>query len=228
MCYIIGMARIQSSLPPNIANSNKISNRIWAPVIPYVVIGIGLLVFRNAWITIVGYHLSMEIILFFGGSKFSFKQIHKSRNYRIILATAVIGGTGGLLLLFLWPLLSIPKDINSYLQNIGLTPVMWPYFITYFVLINPWLEEYYWRGYLGSGSKQIILNDLLFSGYHVLVLVGKIDGIWLIIVFLVLSLVAWFWRQANRWTEGLTASIISHITADASVILTIYFMTSRM
>jgi len=128
----------------------------------------------------------------------------------------------------LWPLLAIPKDISLYLQNIGLTSSMWPYFLVYFILVNPWLEECYWRGYLGSNSQNITLHDLLFSGYHIIVLAGKIDIIWLVIIFFILSLGAWFWRQANRWNQGISASIISHIVADASVILTIYFLTTRI
>jgi hypothetical protein len=225
MCYIMMMARIKSVFPAIIANSNK---TIWAPLIPYITIGIGLLVLHSAWIAIVGYHLSMVILLLLAGRKISFKQRHESRNYSIVIVAIVLGGASGLLLLLLWPLLSITTNIYVYFQNIGLTAVMWPYFLTYFILINPWLEEYYWRDYLGSDSKRITLNDLLFSGYHILVLAGKINIIWLIVVFIALSLGAWFWRQANRWNQGLMASIASHITADSSVILTIYFMTIKI
>lgn len=199
--------------------------RIWTPLIPYITIGIGLLLLRNAWIAILSYHLSMIVILLFAGKNISFRQIYKIGNYKILIAAAVMGGTGGLCLYLLWPLLSIPGDITLYLENIGLTTEAWPYFIAYFILINPWVEEYYWRGYLGSNSKGITINDLLFSGYHIVVLAGKINVIWLTTVFVVLLLVAWFWRQADRRNQGLAASVASHIAADISVIITIYFMT---
>jgi hypothetical protein len=202
--------------------------KIWAPLIPYIAVGIGLLLLNNVWVTIFGYHLGMITILLFAGEKISFTRIRENSSYKIIVTTAVMGGVGGLLLYLLWPLLDIPRDINLYLQNIGLSTAAWPYFITYFILINPWLEEYYWRGYLGSNSKRIILNDLLFSGYHILVLAGRINVIWLITMFIVLLLGGWFWRQANRWNQTILASIVSHLTADASVILVIYFMTIRI
>lgn len=204
----------------------KLPARIGAPLLPYIVIGIGLFVLHNAWIAILGYHLCMVVILLCTGGKIYFKQINRPRNYYILIATAAPGLAGGLLLYLMWPLLAIPETIGPYLENIGLTKAVWPYFIAYFILINPWIEEYYWRGYLGSNLKRIILNDLLFAGYHILVLIGKINIIWLIAVFVVLSLAAWLWRHANKLNKGLLTSIVSHTTADISVILAIYFRTT--
>jgi len=202
--------------------------KILAPLLPYVAIGIGLLVLRNAWIAILVYHLGAIIILFSSGYRTSFTQVLKNRNYTLLIITALMGAAGGFLLYLTWPLLSIPKDIATYLQDIGLTKIVWPYFIAYFIIINPLVEESYWRGYLGSNSKRIVVNDLFFSGYHILVLAGKIDVIWLVLVFIVLSLGAWYWRQANRWNHGILASTISHFAADASVMLIIYFMIVRV
>jgi hypothetical protein len=200
--------------------------RVLAPLLPYIVIGTGLLVLHNAWMAILSYHLCMVVILFFAGGKTYFKQINRPGNYYILIFTAALGLAGGLLLYLIWPLLAVPGDIDLYLENIGLTEAAWPYFIAYFIVINPWIEEYYWRGYLGSNSKRIILNDLLFAGYHILVLMGKMNIIWLIAIFVVLSLTAWLWRQSNRMNKGLITSIVSHITADISVILAIYFGTT--
>jgi hypothetical protein len=199
--------------------------RLWAPLIPYVTIGTGLLILHNVWIAIVSYHLCMGAILLLTKSKFPSKPVPKTRNYKILVVAAFLGGAGGLLLYLLWPLLGIPRTINLYFQQIGLDQAVWPYFIAYFVLINPWLEENYWRGYLGSYSRRITLNDVLFSGYHLIVLAGKINTIWLISVFVILILGSWFWRQANGWSHGLAPSIISHVVADASIIGIIYFMT---
>jgi hypothetical protein len=62
-------------------------------------------------------------------------------------------------------------------------------------------------------------------------MVGYINGymqtIWLFVVFFVLTIGAWFWRQMNRLNGGLLASTISHITADITVILTIYYISMK-
>ena len=218
------MPKTKLSRPPIIADSKK---RIWAPLMPYITISIGLLVFHNAWIAIIAYHLSMLVFLLISRRETSFGQLFGRHNSRILVVTFVFGASGGLLLYLLWPFLAVPADINQYLHNIGLTTGSWPYFIAYFILINPLIEECFWRGYLGGTSRNITLNDFLFSGYHLLVLTERINLTWLVAVFTILTLAAWFWRQSNTWNQGITASLVSHLAADTSVILTIYFMTVR-
>jgi hypothetical protein len=188
-----------------------------------VAVIIGLLILQNAWVAILGYHLGMVAVLVVVGSHFSIKTLFHSRNWYIPVITALVGACAGLALYLLWPFLSISADIDLYLHNIGLTTTTWPVFMAYFILVNPFLEEYYWRGFQGSPSKRVILEDVLFAGYHILVLFGKMEILWLIAIFLALTVGAWIWRQANRWGQGLLPSTISHLAADASVIFAIYF-----
>jgi hypothetical protein len=206
----------------------QILKNIIAPLIPYLTIGIGLLVLHNVWIAILSYHLGMAIILLISRTNVSLKQLLKSDNFKLPLVTGLLGLGGGILLYFSWPWLSIPKEIARSLQNIGLNEASWPFFLGYFIVVNSWIEEYYWRGYLGSDSKKIILNDLLFSGYHLVVLAGKVDAIWLIVIFSVLTAAAWFWRQTNRWAHGMLPSAASHLAADIAVIITIYLLVMRI
>lgn len=206
---------------------SRMIKKILSPSIPYITVGIGLLVFRNAWVAILGYHIGMIIMILSSETGIPVKQIFRSNNYSIPIITAVIGASAGPLLYVFWPLLVVPIDINSYLHSIGLAEESWTFFLAYYILINPLIEEYYWRGYLGSRTKRIALNDLLFSGYHLIVLAGKVEIVWLIIIFLVLTFGAWFWRQFNRLSDGLLASTVSHITGDTTVILTIYFLSLK-
>ena len=199
--------------------------RILPPIIPYVTIGIGLLVFHNAWLAILGYHAGMVAVLSLSKTGITIKRAFQGKRYGILFITALAGAGGGILLYILWPLLSVPDDINSYIRSIGLNERTWPVFLAYFILINPLIEEYYWRGYLAADAKGIAVNDLLFSGYHLIVLAGQMETIWLIVVFFGLTIGAWFWRQMNRLNGGLLASTISHITADVTVILTIYYIS---
>jgi len=202
-------------------------NRILPPIIPYITIGIGLLVFHNAWLAILGYHTGMVAVISLSKTGIAIKRAFQGNSYWIPFITALAGAGGGILLYILLPLLSVPDDINSYIRSIGLNEQTWPMFLAYFVLINPLIEEYYWRGCLGGDAKGIALNDLLFSGYHLIVLAGQMETIWLIVVFFGLTIGAWFWRQMNKLNGGLLASTISHITADLTVIVTIYYMSMK-
>ncbi len=201
--------------------------KILPPIIPYITIGIGLLVFHNAWLAILGYHTGMVAVISLSKTRITIKRAFQGKRYWVLFITALAGAGGGILLYILWPLLSVPDDINSYIRSIGLTERTWPVFLAYFILINPLIEEYYWRGYLVGSAKGIALNDLLFSGYHLIVLAGQIETIWLIVVFFALTIGAWFWRQMNKLGGGLLASTISHITADITVILTIYYISMK-
>ena len=201
--------------------------RILPPIIPYITIGIGLLVFHNAWLAILGYHTGMVAVLSLSKTGITIRRAFQGNRYWIPFITALAGAGGVILLYILWPLLSVPDDINSYIRSIGLNEWTWPVFLAYFILINPLIEEYYWRGYLAAVPKGIALNDLLFSGYHLIVLAGQMETIWLFVVFFGLTIGAWFWRQMNRLNGGLLASTISHIMADISVILTIYYVSMK-
>ena len=205
----------------------QLVRKILPPIIPYITIGIGLLVFHNAWMAILGYHTVMVAVLSLSRTGIAVKRTFQSNRHWIPFVTALAGAGGGSLLYILWPLLSVPDDINLYIRSIGLDERTWPVFLAYFILINPLIEEYYWRGYLATDAKGIALNDLLFSGYHLIVLVGQMETIWLFVVFFSLIFGAWFWRQMNRLNGGLLASTISHITADITVILTIYYISMK-
>jgi len=196
--------------------------------VPYLAVGLGLRVFHNAWAAILAYHAVIVAVIFLSKPRIPFREIVRSSNHKWLILSAAIGACGGAGLFLLWPLLSIPPDIAVYIRSIGLTPASWPIFIAYYVLVNPSIEEYYWRGCLGSKAKRPVLNDFLFAGYHLIVLAGNLAVPWLAVVFLVLCGVAWYWRQISSITHGLLAAILSHLAADITVILAIYYLTSTI
>jgi membrane protease YdiL (CAAX protease family) len=207
--------------------NTQLVKKFLPPTIPYITIGIGLLVFHNAWLAILSYHGGMIVTLLFIKPGITLKQAFQSNRYFIIFISALAGLGGGILLYILWPFLSVPDDFSLYIRSIGLNERTWLVFLGYFILFNALIEEYYWRGYLVADTKKIVLNDLLFSGYHLIVLAGKIEIVWLAVVFISLAIGSWFWRQMNRLNGGLLASVVSHLTADIAVILTIYYFSMK-
>ncbi len=198
--------------------------KIIAPLVPYVTVGVGLLIFHNAWTAILSYHLAMLIVMIISGRGLSIEQIFRGGDkLRLPLLTAA-GAFGGLLLWLLKPWILVNDEIAIFTQSIGLTAQTWPFFMAYFVICSPALEELYWRNYLGSLNLKPQINDFWFAGYHIIVLAGKIQTAWLIAVFLILTAAAWTWRQSNRLGEGLLPSFASHLAADASIILVSFFL----
>jgi hypothetical protein len=172
------------------------------------------------------YHTIMVAVVLASKRFVPFKKIIRTNSFASLIFPIVIGAGGGVLLYLLWPLLSVPQGIDIYLHSIGLKATTWPYFIAYYILVNPVLEEYYWRGHLGSRARRPIFNDFLFAGYHLIVLAGNISLFWLIAMFLVLCATAYYWRQLSRNTGGLLAATLSHGAADITVILAIFFRTA--
>ena len=86
--------------------------------------------------------------------------------------------------------------------------------------MNPVLEEWYWRGVLGSPSRMPTPNDAAFAGYHVLVLAVFVPWPWALAVAVVLVGAAWLWRQLVARHGGLVIPVVTHAVADLSVIVT--------
>ncbi len=197
-----------------------------APLVPYIAVSLGLFVVHSAWAALVGYHLLMAACLTFSGAWTG--QLRKFRapgRLGWIVLVMLVGLAGGLGLYFLWPIYGIIPDLGAQLLPLGLNPVSWPFFIIYFSLVNPWLEEIFWRGWLGSQSLKLELNDLFFAGFHLLVIGGYVRWPSMLFVLLTLTGVGWFWRQVTRRERSLLPASLSHLVADAAILVAVYLHT---
>jgi len=206
--------------------NNDSLRKILPAFIPYIAIIIGFLIFKNAWLAMLGYHAGMAVYMILSKPKLTLLHFTGGKKPVILITGLLAAAAVSSCLYLFWPLLGIPDNINQYLSNIGLNGHTWPLFLVYFIIVNPLLEEYFWRYCLSSAFKRPVLHDLLFAGYHLLVFYGLVAWTWLILVFLGLAAGAWFWRQLNRNHGGILASYTSHLAADIIVILTIFRLTA--
>ncbi len=125
-----------------------------------------------------------------------------------------------------WNIFGLPAEIPQMLRQLGLVQGSWLPFILYFSLVNPWLEEIYWRGWLGSQAHHPIPDDLWFGAYHLLILAPFVSWPWLLLALVALTGAAWSWRQVARITGSLFAPGLAHLLADFSILLAIYLRTN--
>lgn len=195
-----------------------------APILAYGAVAIGLFWAHSAWGALLGFHAAMLTALWLDRRNLPpFSLLVKSKHRRWLIVNLLIGSLSGLVLYVLWPWLNIAPDLSTQLEALGLTRTTWPTFILYFTLVNPWIEEFFWRGYLGDSSKWPVLMDFIFAGYHGMLLIGRTGPFTLALALSGLVFAGWFWRQTLREDGGLLAAGLSHMLADLTILLAVYY-----
>ena len=197
-----------------------------APTLPYLAVWAGLFLFKSAWFALIGFHAAILLALVPGRPGIPIHILFKSKHSKWIMASILLCGGAGIGLYFLWGIFGIANDLPAQLKSIGLTSSSWPLFIAYFALVNPFVEEYFWRAYLGGATKTLYVSDLIYAGFHGMILINKAPLPSIVFALAILTFVGWFWRQLYRKDEGLLAAVLGHMAADFTILLTIYRMSS--
>jgi membrane protease YdiL (CAAX protease family) len=113
-------------------------------------VALGLFEFHSAWIALVGFHLAILLSLWIVRPEVPVGVLRISRNLKWVVASVLLGASSGVTLFYLWDGFGFASDLPDQVQALGLSSSNWIPFIAYFALVNPLLEEYFWRGYLGT------------------------------------------------------------------------------
>lgn len=196
-----------------------------APALAYLAVGVGIFFFHSAWGALLGFHVAILLSLLIAKPKTPFSVLWKNTNPKWILLSVLLCGSSGVTLYFAWNRFGFSPDLSTQIESLGLTYSTWIPFIAYFALVNPFVEEYFWRGYLGSDTKSLHISDFLYCGFHGLILLGKVQISSIVLSLTLLVLVGWFWRQLYREDKGLLAPVLSHMVADFTILIVVYLIT---
>lgn len=195
-----------------------------APVLPYLAVWAGLFLFKNVWAALLGFHLAIFLTLAAMRSRPPLAALLRSKHPRRLLYSVLFCGASGIGLFFFWDFFEVAPDLPEQLQSIGLNSSTWLPFIAYFSLVNPFIEEYFWRGALGGGAKGPYVTDFSYAGYHALILWGKAHPLSVLFALLALACAAWLWRQISCADDGLLAAVLGHAAADFSILTVVCWM----
>lgn len=196
------------------------------PILPYMAVWAGLFMFKNAWAALLGFHATILLVIVLQRPQHSFSIFFQNANKKLFFFTVWLCSLSGLSLYILRNFLGIASDLRAQLADLGLHDNIWIWFISYFSIINPLLEEYFWRAMLGSDTRSFYLGDLIYAGYHVMVVWNKTSPMSIALVILALTFIGWFWRQLYRKDGSLLTPVISHAVADLSILLAAFFMVN--
>ncbi|MEZ4657543.1 MAG: CPBP family glutamic-type intramembrane protease [Caldilineaceae bacterium] len=183
----------------------------------------GLYYLHSAWAAMLFYQMGMAATLWRRRFDWSLLWRGWHMGHGLLLAL-VAGASGALLWLFKGVWMADPLSLDRLLQQFGLSGSRFPIFLIYFSIVTPILEEAFWRGLLGSTSAQIASTDLLFAGYHVLVLAAFTSIPLAVLGGGGLTIAAWLWRRQYVRHQGLAVPVISHFAADLSIMLAVHFL----
>ena len=195
----------------------------FTPILPYLAVAIGLFWIQNAWAALLGFHLAIILSLLLARANIPLKTLFTSNDPRWLLLSILLCGSSGVSLYLFWQDFGVVGDLSTKIQALGLSSSNWVLFIAYFTLVNPFVEEYFWRGYLGSPARAFHLSDFIYAGFHGFIVMNKVPTSSIIYSLAVLILAGWFWRQIARADQGLLAPMLGHMAADFTILMAVYW-----
>jgi hypothetical protein len=198
-----------------------------APFVPYAAVLVGLYALESAWAAIAIYHAGIAAAWIAAGRRPPARVLLAGFSPRLAIPLALGGLAVGPIVFFAGPHAAIDPGLGALLARFGLAGWKLPAFAAYSALVNPALEELLWRGVLLDPARRPAAGDLLFAGYHALVLVRVVDLPFALAAALALAAAAWTWRAAAIRGGGLGAPWLSHLAADLAVIAAAWALLAR-
>lgn len=198
---------------------------LFAAWIPYIAVLIGMYLFQSAWLAILLYHIGVIGFLFFRKSTGLWMRMGRGLGTPLLVPGLIVCAMAAPVVYFMWPWIAISENIlPRWLAYYGLSGWAWWLLIPYFSIVHPILEELLWREIGSDCNPRICRQDLMFAGYHVLVLFQLVKTPWLILVFVVLTSSSIFWRWAARRFGGCLLPTLTHAVADAGVMIAVHLL----
>lgn len=193
-------------------------------LVPSALVFCGLAWFKNAWAALLLFHgfiiVSHILEIFPKGlsSNMPKTMLPTKFIWCVLVAMPFLTYIGNVLAFSLWPFDNLGRQIES----VGLTETSFLWFAGYLCLFNGTLEESYWR-LLGPETPRFpYLNDLLYSLFHLPVLVLHIPILAIPIALLALFCAGAIWRIAKVQLNTLLPSILSHTACNMAIWIFLY------
>ena len=194
---------------------------------PYLVVSAGMYLFHNAWCTFIAYHACIVTFLVVYRKPGLIKKLFCGWNWYI---AAVLSALSVMLILLALGIrqhvMLESTGLMKTLSGFGLGNISFYIFAALFVSAHPVLEELFWRSFHWGPCRTHWPVDIIFAGYHILVLTFFVKWPGLLFIFAAISLAALLWRFCGQKLNGLATILFAHVIADISILVSAYLLTN--
>jgi uncharacterized protein len=117
--------------------------------------------------------------------------------------------------------------ISANLATINVTKTTYPFVALAIILINPFIEEYFWRGFVFRVFDKYTnigyWTGILFALHHVIIIAGWFNWWQFILVTIFLAIVGILFNWTYKKTDSIYATWITHMIADIVIVTIGYF-----
>jgi membrane protease YdiL (CAAX protease family) len=186
---------------------------------PYLAVIAGVFLLKNAFFAILFYHLVLLSVIIIIKKRLLIRPFLKGFNF--ILGPLLCLGSilPGVVILTGWPIAHREGiELSAIFSTLNLGQGFYMAFAVYACLVNPFLEESFWRGCFDNRAVGPNTIDMLFAGYHALAVFPILKIPYVFLVFAAMFFVGWLFRTIYRLTGGLLIPLLMHIIADIAIL----------
>lgn len=194
---------------------------------PYLVVSAGMYLFHNAWCTFIAYHACIAGFLIVYGKPGLIKRFFCGWNWYVAAVLSAISAM--LILLALGIRQHVMLDSTGLMKTLsafGLGNISFYIFAALFVSVHPVLEELFWRSFHWGSCRTHWPVDIIFAGYHMLVLTFFVKWPGLLFIFAAISLGALLWRFCGQKLNGLATILFAHVIADIAILISVILLAN--
>ena len=149
------------------------------------------------------------------------------KNKKITIQLALLGSLGALIVIFgsfflFKNLLDLNAIVTSLQNNYGITKLLYLVVALEITLLNPFMEEFFWRGFVFRVFDKYLpryayWTGLLFGLHHTIIIMGWFNWWQFISVTAFLSLIGILFNWIYKKTKSIYATLVIHFFADIAI-----------
>lgn len=195
------------------------AEKLWLAA-PYLPLAAGLLLLKNAWVATFGFHGAILLALWVFRGRWSPGVLRRGGGLAWLPLIALLTLAAGVLLVRIaggYP--GYDRFLRAALHGLGVSGTSMVGLAVYICVVNPLLEEAFWRGLFFEGHFRPALADLAYGGIHVIILMPFMYAYQAVMGAIFLVGLGYVWRILAHWRRGNALSLAWHVLADVTILL---------